>query len=370
MTTTDKDYYAILGVSEKVGGDEIKKAYRKLAKRYHPDANPGNPKASDRFKEVGEANAVLSDPAKRKKYDQMRKLGAFGFGGVRPPRNTSSSTQSGGFSFEDLGGLGGFSDIFSSIFDRGKRDREPRPKEPRKGHNVEYRVKIDFITAATGGKVSLSVPINETCTVCKGTGGAPGTEWKPCAECRGSGSVSFGQGGFAVKRPCPACLGRGRQANRACEPCRGSGEVHQDRKIQVKVPAGVETGSKVRLTGQGERGEKGGAPGDLIITFDVRPHKHFRREGMDIHVRAVVNLAQALLGSKVPVDTISGKQVILRVPPGTQPGTRFRIRGQGIRRKGRPGDQFVEVAVKLPESLTAEQERQVRDLAASAQMKW
>ena len=372
MTTTDKDYYAILGVDEKAGGEEIKKAYRRLAKRYHPDANRNDPKAADRFKEVGEANAVLSDPAKRKKYDRMRKLGAFGFSGARGGSRSSPATSppSGGFSFEDLGGLGGFSDIFSSIFDRGDKQQTSKPKGPRKGRNVEYNVEIEFMTAATGGKVSLSVPITEECATCRGSGGASGAEWKPCGECGGSGSVSFGQGGFAVKRPCPACMGRGRKASRPCESCRGAGEVHQSRKIQLAVPAGVETGSKVRLTGQGERGEKGGAPGDLVITFKVKPHKLFRREGLDVHAKVAVNMARAILGSKISVDTISGKRVVLRVPPGTQSGTRFRIRGQGVRGKGRTGDQFVEVVVKMPDSLTVEQEDRIKQFAASAGMEW
>ena len=374
MTTTDKDYYAILGVGEKAGGDEIKKAYRRLAKRYHPDANRNDPKAADRFKEVGEAHSVLSDPAKRKKYDHMRRLGAFGFGGARGggPRSSpaTSSSPSGGFSFEDLGGLGGFSDIFSSIFDRGKKDTASKPKGPRKGHNVEYRVEVGFMTAANGGRVSLSVPITEECATCSGSGGAPGTEWKPCDECRGSGSVSFGQGGFAVKRPCPACVGRGRKAGRPCEACRGAGEVHQNRKIQVAVPAGVETGSNVRLTGQGERGEKGGAPGDLVITFKVKSHRRFRRDGLDVHVKVAVNMAQAILGSKLSVDTISGQRVVLRLPPGTQSGTRFRIRGQGVRGKGRTGDQFVEVVVRVPDSLTGEQEDRIKQFAESAGLEW
>lgn len=368
MTKTDKDYYAILGVGEKADDATIKKAYRKLAKQYHPDANQGNPRAAERFKEVGEANGVLSDPQKRKKYDQMRKLGAFGFGGGRPDSRPGAPAAS-NFSFEDLGGLGGFSDIFSSIFERGK-NQAPKPSGPRKGQHVEYSVEVSFMTAAQGGKVSIAVPISEECATCRGSGGAPGTIWKKCAECKGSGSVSFGQGGFAVNRPCPACVGRGEKADKECEACGGSGKVHQSRKIQVAVTAGVETGSKVRLTGQGERGQKGGAPGDLIITFKVTPHRFFRRDGNDIHVTVPVNLAQAALGSRIRVGTIWGKKVVLRIPPGTQPGTRFRIRGQGIRRKGRTGDQYVEIKVEIPESMTEEQESQIRDFATAAGMKW
>ena len=369
MTKTDKDYYAILGVDQKADDETIKKAYRKLAKKYHPDANPGNPRATERFKEVGEANAVLSDPVKRKKYDQMRKLGAFGFGGGQPGSRTAAPAAT-SFSFEDLGGIGGFSDIFSSIFDRGKKNQARKPSSPSKGQNVEYSVEVSFMAAAKGDKISISVPIHEECATCLGSGGAPGTAWKKCSECKGSGSVSFGQGGFAVNRPCPACAGRGEKADKACGACDGSGKVHQNRKIQVAVPPGVQTGSKVRLTGQGERGQKGGAPGDLIITFKVRPHRFFRREGNDIVVTVPVNLAQATMGSRIRVGTISGKRVVLRVPAGTQSGTRFRINGQGIQREGRTGDQYVEIKVEIPQSLTPEQETRIREFADSAGMKW
>ncbi|MDE2752167.1 MAG: molecular chaperone DnaJ [Gemmatimonadota bacterium] len=370
MTTTDKDYYAILGVDPKADAETSKNAYLKLAKQYHPDANPNNPKASERFKDVGEANAVLSDPKKRARYDQVRKLGAFGFGGARPGGTRPGTQQSTSFSFEDLGGLGGFSDIFTSIFDRGKKEEARKPSGPARGENVEYTVEVPFMVAATGGKVPVSVPINEECATCGGTGGAPGTTWKQCEECRGSGTVSFGQGGFAVSRPCPACVGRGRRAEKICGACGGDGKVHQNRKLEVTVPAGVDTGSKVRLTGRGERGTKGGAPGDLIITFKVVPHRFFRREGNDIHVTVPVNLVQAMLGSRIRVSTIAGRKVVLRVPPGTQPGTRFRIRGQGISREGRRGDQFVELKVEVPESLTEEQQEQMREFAESSGMKW
>lgn len=370
MSTPEKDYYEVLGVGEKAEAAEIKKAYRKLAKQYHPDANPDDPKAAERFKEVGEAYAVLSDAEKRKKYDQMRRLGAFGFGGSRPAGGPRPEGSGPGFSFDDLGGLGGFSDIFSSIFDRGRKEAGAQPGGPTKGRNVESTVEVSFMTAVKGGKISINVPITEECATCGGTGGAPGTSWKTCEECRGSGTVSFGQGGFAVNRPCPACAGRGRRPDKVCGSCHGSGKVRQTRKIQVSVPPGVENGTKVRLTGQGERGEKGGPPGDLIITFKPKPHRFFRRDGHDIQVTVPVNVAQAALGSKIKVATISGKKVVLKVPPGTQSGTRFRIRGQGIEKGGRTGDQLVEVQVQVPESLSEEQQEQLREFATSAGLKW
>ena len=370
MTRADKDYYAILGVDEKADAAAIKKAYRRLAKKHHPDANPGNPRAAERFKEVGEANGVLSDPQKRKKYDQMRKLGAFGFGGPGAGSSRPQSTSAPGFSFEDLGGLGGFSEIFSSIFDRGRKSRPSRPSGPSRGEHVEHSVDVPFMTAVKGGRVPVSVSINEECATCLGSGGAPGTDWKKCNECKGSGSVSFGQGGFAVNRPCPACMGRGEEPEKDCGVCGGSGKLHQKRKIQVSVPVGVKSGAKVRLTGQGERGRKGGAPGDLIITFKVEPHRFFQREGADIHVTVPINLAQATLGSRIRVGTIWGRKVVLRVPAGTQPGTRFRIAGQGINRDGKTGDQYVEIKVEIPESLTEDQEARIREFADASEMKW
>ena len=240
MAAPTKDFYKILGVAEKASQDEIKKAYRKLAKQYHPDANPDNPKAAERFKEIGEAYAVLSDDKKRKQYDQMRKLGAFGFGrGPQRPGGYSTGRGApaggGGFSFDDLSGLGGISDIFSSIFDRGKKGPTPGKRGPTKGENVEYLVEISFETAARGGKISISVPIVEECATCSGSGAAPGTKVKTCSECKGSGSVTFGQGGFAVTRPCPACFGRGKIPETPCPSCSGTGEVRQTRKIQVRV---------------------------------------------------------------------------------------------------------------------------------------
>lgn len=361
MTTTSKDYYRTLGVPEDADRDQIRKAYRKLAKEYHPDANPGDEAAVDRFKEIGEAYAVLSNEEKRKQYDRMRKLGSFDFGQGRRraqgPRGPAGEGEGmGGFSFDDLGGLGGLGDLFSSIFDRGRRDggTTARGRKPQAGQDVEVMVEVSFTTAVRGGKISLTVPITEECAACGGSGARAGSSLRRCQECGGSGSVSFGQGGFAVTRPCPACMGRGVIPENPCPACHGSGTVRQTRKLQVKVPAGVETGSRLRVSGQGERGEGGREPGDLILVFRVKPHRFFRREGLDIHCTVPINVAQAILGSKIRVRTVEGKHVILRIPPGTQSGTRFRIRGQGVTRGERTGDQYVEVRVKVPEELDPE----------------
>jgi molecular chaperone DnaJ len=379
MATATKDFYEILGVKESASQADIKKAYRKLAKQYHPDANPGNPKASERFKEIGEAYSVLSDEKKRKHYDQMKRLGAFGLGGEAgrgpfsrgAPGTGYGGTPPGGFSFEDLSSFGGgISDLFSSIFDRGKREPSREPKGPGKGRNVEYVVEISFETAVRGGRVGINVPITEECATCQGSGESPGTSSRSCSECKGSGTVSFGQGGFAVKRPCPACMGRGTIPEKPCSACEGTGTVRQTRKIQVTVPKGAENGSKVRLTGQGERGSLGGKRGDLLITFKVKPHRFFRRDGMDLEVTVPINIAQASLGSKIKVRTVEGKKVVLRIPPGTQSGTRFRIRGQGVEKGDRVGDLYVEVKLEIPDTLSPEGRRLMEELASNAELRY
>ncbi len=370
-TATSKDYYQILGVSEKADADEIKKAYRKLAKQYHPDANQNDPKAAERFKEVGEAYAVLSDPEKRKQYDQMRRMGPFmggRGGGVRPDFGTETGSGGVRFSMDDLGDIGGLGDLFSSIFDFGRK-RKPRGG-PERGGDVEYTVEISFERAARGGAISVVVPVTEECATCGGTGAAPGTRTVVCSECSGTGTVSFGQGGFAVNRPCPACYGRGQIPAQPCPTCAGSGQVRQERKIRLKVPPGVDTGSKLRLSGQGERGRGGGPAGDLLITFRVKPHRFFRRKGLDIHCTVPVNIAQAALGSKIRVRTVDGKKVSLKVPPGTQSGTKFRIPGQGIEKSARRGDQYVQVKITVPEQLDEDEARLMREFAEAAELKY
>jgi molecular chaperone DnaJ len=377
VSTATKDFYRTLGVPEKASQDEIKKAYRTLAKKYHPDANRTDKKAAGRFKGVGEAYGVLSDPEKRKQYDQMRRLSSFGFGrtrqpsrGAGPPPRGGGQAPGGGFSFEDLQGFGGLGDIFTSIFDREpKSAREEQSRGPLTGRNVEYLVEISFRTAVRGGKISIEVPITEECATCSGSGATPGTGTKRCTECKGSGAISFGQGGFAVNRPCPACLGRGSVPEKPCRSCGGSGTVRQTRSIKVTVPRGVESGSKLKIPGGGERGVKGGKPGDLIITFKIKPHDFFRREGLDIHVTVPINLAQATLGSRMGVKTVDGKKVRFRIPPGTQSGTKFRIRGQGIQTDGRVGDQYVEVTVGIPETLTDDQRQAMEAFADSSGLK-
>jgi molecular chaperone DnaJ len=373
--TGTKDYYQILGVPESASADEVKKAYRRLAKRYHPDANPNNPGAADRFKEVGEAYSVLSDAEKRKHYDQVRKspfggMGGFGgFGGAQPGAGGPGAGAGGvHFDFGDLGDVGGLGDIFSSIFNRGTK--KGRPRGAQRGHDVEYVTEIPLHVAARGGRITITVPVTEECATCGGTGSAPGTQPQTCPECGGSGNISFGQGGFAVTRPCPMCLGRGTVPTQPCPTCGGRGEVREERQIAISVPAGVDNGSKLRLSGQGERGPGGGPPGDVIVSFRVKPDAFFRREGLDLYCTVPINLAQATLGSRIRVRTVDGKKVALKIPPGTQSGTRFRVPGQGIEKGGSRGDQFVQIKITVPGKLSDDQQELMREFARSANLRY
>jgi molecular chaperone DnaJ len=359
-----KDFYQVLGVSDSASQDEIKKAYRRLAKQYHPDANPTNASAAERFKEISEAHSVLSDSEKRKQYDQMRRLGAFDGGPRRSsggprPAGAPGDVGAEGFDFGDFGGLG---DIFSSIFGRGGRQAEPR------GESLEAVVEVPFRVAALGGKITVTIPVTEPCPTCSGSGGAPGATWSTCPECNGRGTISFGQGGFAVNRPCPQCRGRGKIPSQPCPTCRGAGDVRTERRVAITVPPATETGSRIRLRGQGESSRPGGTPGDLIITFQVQPDRFFRREGLDVVCEVPLNVAQATLGTRLRVRTLDGKKVMLRIPPGTQPGRKFRIKGQGLEKNGRKGDQLVGVQLSVPSELTPEQQELMKKFAESAKM--
>ncbi len=371
-----KDFYAVLGVSSSASQEEIKKAYRKLAKRYHPDANANDPKATERFKEVSEANNVLSDPEKRKQYDEMRRLGAFsgGFGGSRSSRGGTAGRGAGAqninFQDFDIGGLGGLGDIFSSMFGGAGTRQSARPRGPEKGQSIETSLDIPFRTAARGGKVPVELEVSEECSTCHGSGAAPGAQIKICPECNGRGVVSFGQGGFAVNRPCPLCLGRGQVPTESCPTCRGSGDVRARRKVLINVPPGVDSGSKIRLRGQGGKGTANGPPGDLVITFNVLPDSFYRRDGLDVIATLPLNIAQATLGTKISVKTLDGKKVAIRIPAGTPSGKRFRVRGQGIEKGGKRGDLIVEVSISVPERLSEEQERMMKEFAEAGGLKY
>jgi molecular chaperone DnaJ len=380
-----KDFYAVLGVSASATQDEIKKQYRKLAKRYHPDANANDPKAGERFKEISEAYTVLGDAEKRKQYDEMRRLGAFGgfgdgtpFGAGRPgagarrpgaPGGAGAAGQSFRFEDFDIGGLGGLGDLFSSMFGNGARGAA-RPAGPERGQSVETSVEVPFRTAALGGKIPIELEVNEQCPTCHGSGGAPGTTFKTCPECNGRGVISLGQGNFAVTRTCPVCLGRGRVPAQRCPTCNGVGEVRSRKRVLITVPPGTDTGGKVRLRGQGGKGTDGGQAGDLVITFQVQPDRFFRRDGLDVIAAVPLNIAQATLGSRISVRTLSGRKVAIRIPEGTPAGKRFRVPGQGIEKDGKTGDLIVEVTINVPEHLTEEQQRMMREFATAGGMKY
>jgi molecular chaperone DnaJ len=377
-----KDYYATLGVSASASQEEIKKSYRKLAKKYHPDANQSDAKAGERFKEISEAYNTIGDPAKRKQYDEMRRLGAFDAfrgGGSRGPSARPGGPGgpppgAGGFSFEefDVGGLGGLGDIFGSMFGGGAGGGRAgsRSRGPERGQTIEASLEIPFRTAALGGKVPIELEVEEECATCHGSGGAPGATFKVCTECSGRGVISFGQGGFAVTRPCPVCMGRGQVPSQPCPTCNGRGEVRARKKVSITAPTGVDSGSKIRLKGQGGKGPNGGPPGDLIITFQVQPDRFFRRDGLDIIATVPLNIAQATLGSKISVRTLEGKKVTIKIPPGTPSGKRFRVRGQGIPKGTERGDLIVEVTIAVPEKLSEEQERMMREFAEAGGMKY
>jgi len=356
-----KDYYQVLGVTETATVDEIKKAFRRLAKQYHPDRNPNNAQASERFKEINEAHDVLSDPDKRKRYDQVRRYGAYAGAG----RGGGAGAQGSGaveFDLSDLGSFGGLGDLFSSIFGRRGAEGGGRLDDE---DEIETTVTIPFRVAALGGKVPVTLPMAEVCPTCSGSGAAPGATLSTCPECRGRGVISFGQGGFAVNRPCPVCRGKGKVPSERCHTCGGSGEVRVEKRLVITVPAGTEDGTKLRLRGQGTKGK-----GDVVVVLQVEADHFFRRDGLDVIATVPINVAQAMLGTKIKVKTLDGRRVVLRIPPGTQHGQKFRIAGQGIEKNGRRGDQYVEVQVTLPEHLTPEQEAALKAFAEKSGMRY
>lgn len=355
-----RDFYQVLGIPDSASADEIKKSYRRLAKQYHPDANPNNAQAAERFKEISEAHATLSDPEKRKHYDQMRRLGAFDPSVRRPAGAGARGGRPAPEDF-DIGDVGGFGlgDIFSSIFGRGR-------KEEARGETLEAVVEVPFRVAALGGKIPVTLPVTEPCRTCGGNGAAPGATTSQCTECGGRGTIAFGQGSFAVNRPCPRCRGRGTIPSVPCPTCQGAGEVRTERKVMITVPAATESGTRIRLKGQGQPGRTGTPAGDLIITFEVQPDRFFHRDGLDVVCEVPINMVQAVLGTRLKVRTIDGKSVVLRIPAGTQPGRKFRIKGQGVPKGDRRGDQLVAISVALPEKLSAEAEEALREFAAKA----
>ncbi|MFE9956158.1 molecular chaperone DnaJ [Micromonospora sp. NPDC005299] len=358
----EKDYYAALGVEKSASSDEIKKSYRKLARESHPDHNPGDPKAEERFKTVSEAYAVLGDEKKRREYDEMRSL--FGSGAFR--RNARGAGQPGGMPFDvsDLfGGAaggearfggGGLGDLFSSIFTGGGAGGAARPRGPARGRDVETEVALDFPDAVRGVTLPLTLRAPGVCETCHGNGAKPGTQPVACPVCHGAGVTTRNQGSFSFSEPCRNCQGVGTVVEEKCPECHGTGGVTKTRTLNVRFPAGVADGQRIRLAGRGEPGERGGPAGDLFVHVKVRPDELFGRTGDDLTLTVPITFAEAVLGTDLRVPTLDGT-VTLRVPPGTPSGRVLRARGKGVvRRDGRAGDLLVTLDVVVPAKLSDE----------------
>jgi molecular chaperone DnaJ len=349
----DKDFYRELGVSSDASDQEVKKAYRKLARELHPDANPGNSQAETRFKAVSEAYGVLGDAEKRKQYDEARRL--FGSGGFRPGGFGGFGGGSGSnFDFSDLfagqqqaGTGGGFSDLLGNLFGR-RGGTSTAGNRPRRGADVETEVRIDFVEAVKGATVPLRLSSPSTCDTCHGSGAKPGTTPRTCPTCAGAGLVSRSQGAFAFSEPCRDCRGTGRIVDDPCPECSGEGVSTKSRTLTVRIPAGVDDDQRIRLAGQGEPGQGGGHAGDLYVRVHVTPHAVFGRTGNDLTLKVPVTFTELALGTTLEVPTLEGK-VALRVPPGTASGRVLRVRGKGIvRRDGKAGDLLVTLQVAVP----------------------
>ena len=353
-----RDYYEVLGVSKDASADELKKAYRKIAKENHPDLHPGDKACEERFKEANEAYEILSDEDKRKKYDQ------FGHAAFDPNQ---------GFGGGGFGGFGGFGDIFGDIFGDmfgGFGGQRSNPNAPRKGNDIRTNVTVKFEEAAFGTVKDIFISRVEQCTDCKGTGCAEGTTAEVCSNCKGSGTVMTSQrtpfGMVQSPSACPKCKGRGKIIHSPCKTCRGAGSVRRQHKEEVKIPAGIDDGQTISKRGGGDAGLNGGPSGDLRVTVIIQPHAIFEREGATVMMEQDISYAQAALGAEIEVPTLDGK-VKLTIPEGTQTGSLFRLKGKGIpflRGQGR-GDQFISVRVVVPKSLNANQKELLRQFAAT-----
>ena len=356
MAENKRDYYEVLGVSKGASEEEIKKAYKKLARKYHPDMNPGDKEAEEKFKEVNEANEVLSDPEKKARYDQ------FGFAGVDPGYGAGAgggAYGAGGFDFGDLG------DIFGSFFGGGFGGTRANPNAPQRGESLRTSVTISFEEAAFGCEKEISIERVEQCDTCRGTGCENGTTAEVCPDCRGTGMVQQRRqtplGFMSTSAPCGRCGGKGRIIHQPCKACHGSGQLRRRKTLKVTIPAGIDNGQTISLRGQGNAGRNGGPAGDLLIVIAVRPHEIFRREGTSVLCEAPITFTQAVLGAELEIPTIDGK-VKYSIPEGTQSGTTFRLKGKGIPGlNGRArGDQYVTVYIETPRNLNREQKEALR----------
>jgi molecular chaperone DnaJ len=346
---TKTDYYDLLGVSRSAGEEEIKKAYRKLALQHHPDKNPGNKQAEEKFKEISEAYQVLSDSQKRAQYDQF---GHAAFG--------DSGPFGGGFDFS-----AGFEDIFGDIFGEFFGGGTGRRRSRSRGEDFRYNLTLSFEEAVFGAEKKVKIPRHGPCETCHGTGAKAGTQPQTCPTCRGRGQVNFQQGFFSVSRTCNQCHGQGTIIKDPCATCSGAGRVRKLHTLSVKIPAGVDTGSRLKLRGEGEFGPNGGQSGDLYVVIQVEPHPIFHREALDIICEVPINFAEAALGAEIDVPTLDGK-VKMKIPAGTQSGKVFRLAGKGVKdvQGYRQGDQHVRVVVETPTHLTPRQKELLKEFAA------
>ncbi len=345
-----RDYYEVLGVSQNASDNELKSAYRKLALQHHPDRNPGDKSAEDKFKEAAEAYEVLRDPQKRQMYDQFGHQGLEGTG---------------------FSGFGGFEDIFSSFGDifedffgfSGRRGGRGRSRSQR-GADLRYDLSISFMDAAFGVETTIDLDKHETCSSCGGTGAEEGSQPETCPQCRGAGQVGRSQGFFTIRTTCPQCRGAGQVIANPCKSCGGSGQVLTNKKVSVKIPAGVDDNSRLRLAGEGQPGAMGGPSGDLYVFLHVKPHEFFKRDETDVICQIPISFIQAVLGDKISVPTLNGEKE-LEVPKGTQFGDVFRFRGEGIAslRNGHRGDQIIQVTIKTPTNINKKQEALLKEFA-------
>ena len=351
--SSKRDYYEVLSVSRTANEQELKSAYRRLAVKYHPDKNPDDASAEEKFKEAAEAYSVLSDPEQRRRYDR------FGHAGVSSSAGSGNWGAPGFGGIEDiLGDLFGFGDVFGGARGGGRRSSAQR------GADLRYDLEITLEDAAKGLTAQLRIPRLETCETCNGNGAKAGTQPENCSVCSGTGQVRYQQGFFSVARTCHVCRGAGRVVKDPCETCNGAGRVEREKQLEVKIPAGVETGSRLRVSGEGESGVQGGAPGDLYVVIHVAEHEQFQRQGSNLYEAVPLSFAQAALGADIMVNTLDGEEK-LKIPMGTQTGTTFRLRGKGMPALGGrgKGDLFVSVTVMTPTSLTREQRRLLEQLA-------
>jgi molecular chaperone DnaJ len=352
-----RDFYEVLGVPKNAGEDEIKKAYRKLAMKYHPDRNQGESgkEAEVKFKEAKEAYEMLSDAEKRAAYDQ------FGHAGVDPNMRGGPGGQQGFGGFADA-----FGDIFGDIFGQGRRPGGGGGRQVYRGNDLSYAMDITLEEAALGKDAQIRIPSWDACDTCHGTGAKPGTSAKTCGTCQGSGTVQMRQGFFSVQQTCPHCRGTGKIIPDPCGTCHGQGKVKHQKTLEVKIPAGIDSGMRIRSTGNGEPGTNGGPPGDLYIEIRIKQHEIFERDGDDLHCAVPVSFTTAALGGEIQVPTLQGEAAI-DLPEGTQTGKQFRLRGKGIKgvRSSYPGDLYCHVTVETPVKLTEHQRKLLRELDES-----